>query len=288
MTQKKVDPKVAFEMLRTYDPALYATWGSSLERAVEPNEVDVRSRTVIVSCLDGIIHWALPIAEQHIHDAFNAGATIGELIEASLYVGEHEGGSHGLHDAFEALEMVVRAREKAGLPTPLGGAGLGPQEMVPEAPWPVPPVFPMHSPSPRYHLEAMELYYPELAAEYNEWQAARFRMRRDLTRRMEELLAIAVDTAIFWPEPFIDHHMHAAFEAGVTAQEIVEVIVLTAGAVQGVLATNIAARRMEGGAHAMRHGLLALDRVLSQREDKGLLAPRDKMKPKTGKVALTR
>ena len=153
---------------------------------------------------------------------------------------------------------------------------------------PDPPVFPMHKPYPRWHRWVIEHYQPETWAPYRKWNRAKFELRKDLTRKTMELCTTAMDTAILWPEPLLDHHMHAAFETGATAQEILEVIVFAAEAVQGGRDESFHARQYDGGAIAIHHGVTALHRVLIQRESKGLLAPRDKNSPKVGRAALTR
>lgn len=63
---------------------------------------------------------------------------------------------------------------------------------------------------------------------------------------------------------------------------------LAANAVPGARATSLAGRLLEGSVQAIHHGVTALDRVLREREGAGLLAPRDKSKPKVGRAALTR
>jgi alkylhydroperoxidase/carboxymuconolactone decarboxylase family protein YurZ len=280
------DPRISLELFEQFDAALYARWGAAMQRAVEPDEFDTRSRAVVRVALDSVVHWSLAILEQHTHAAFDAGSNVAELLEAALHVGNLEGGTHGIHDALEALEMVIRARDKDGHPAPRRGAGLKPEDMIPEAAWPEPPVFPYHSPKPRFHAQVIEKYDPEVFAAWSAWNQARFKSRKELTRLMQELLVTAVDVAIFWPAPLLDHHMHAAFEVGATTQSLLEVIIFAATAAEGARSTNIAGRAIDG-VEALHHGLTALERVLEQREGAGLLAPRDKTSPRVGRVALT-
>jgi alkylhydroperoxidase/carboxymuconolactone decarboxylase family protein YurZ len=281
------DSRITLELFEKFDAMLYATWGEALVRAVESDELDERSRAVIRVALDSVVHWALPIIEQHVNDAFDAGSNIAELLEAVMHVGSLEGGTHGIHDGLEALEMVIQARAKAGLPTPRRGADLKPEDMIPEAAWPVPPVFPYHDPHPRWHVQVIEKYDPELWPAYVAWNQARFASRKGLTRKMQELLVTAVDVAIFWPAPLLDHHMHAAFEVGATTQVLLETIVLAATSVEGARSTNLAGRVLEGGVASIHYGLTALERVLSERNSRELLAPRDRTSPRTGRIALT-
>jgi hypothetical protein len=281
------DPRITLQLFEQFDAALYATWGRAMQQAVEPDEFDTRSRAVVRVALDSVVHWSLAVIEQHTHEAFDAGSNVAELLEAHMHIGNLEGGTHGIHDGLEALEMVIRAREKAGLPAPRRGRGLKPEDMIAEAAWPEPPVFPYHYPKPRYHVQVIEKYDPELYSAYVAWNQARFNSRKELTRIMQELLVTACDVAIFWPAPLLDHHMHAAFEVGGTTQSLLEVIVFASTAVEGARSTNIAGRVLEGGVEAIHHGITALERVVAQREGAGLLAPRDRTSPKVGRIALT-
>jgi alkylhydroperoxidase/carboxymuconolactone decarboxylase family protein YurZ len=280
------DPRISLRLFEQFDSELYSRWGEAMQRAIEPDEFDRRSRAVVRVALDSVVHWSLEVLEQHTHEAFEAGSNVAELLEAAIHVGSLEGGTHGIHDALEALEMVIRAREKDGLPAPRRGKGLTPQDMIPEAAWPEPAVFPYHSPKPRYHVQVIEKYDPELFAAWSAWNEARFKSRKELTRLMQEMLVTAVDVAIFWPAPLLDHHMHAAFEVGATTQSLLEVIVFAATSVEGARSTNIAGRAIDG-VDSIHHGITALERVLEQRNGAGLLAPNDRTSPKVGRVALT-
>lgn len=278
---------VSLDVFERFDADLFAVWGESLRLALTPVELTPKTQAVILVALDSVVHWSQPVIEQHINDAFDAGSSILELIEAVEHLSFLDSGVHGLHDGLEALEMVVRKRTSEGLPAPRNGAGLGPTDMTYEARWPNPPVFPYHSPAPRYHNQVLAAYHPKLWNAFKEWNQARFELREELTRKTQELLVTACDTAIYWPEPLLDHHIHAAFEVGATGQEILETMVLAAGSVSGARDTNFAARLLEGSVQAIHHGLTALDRVYKQRESKGLLAPRDRNSPRTGPAALT-
>src|SRR6478672_134470 len=145
------DPRIALDVFGKFDTVLYAKWGEALERSIEPDELDRRTRAVLRVALDSVVHFSLPIMEDHVEAAFEAGSNVAELLEAVMHVGSLEGGTHGIHDGLEALEMVIQAREKAGRPAPRRGQGLKPADMTPEAEWPEPAVFPYHSPKPRWH-----------------------------------------------------------------------------------------------------------------------------------------
>jgi len=281
------DPRFTLDVFAKFDVALHETWGKALEGAVEPDELDVRTRSILQIALDAVVHFSLPVIEQHVEEAFEAGSNILEILESQLHVSNLEGGTHGLHDGLEALEMVIQKRQKEGRPAPLRGEGLKPEDMIPEATWPVPPVFPYHYPKPRYHVQVIEKYHPELNEAYVAWNAARFKTRKELTRLMQELLVTAVDVAIFWPPPLLDHHMHAAFEVGGTTQMLLETIVFASTAVEGARITGLSAKGLEGGLLGLHHGVTALDRVLKERASEGLLAPHDRNSPKVGRVAMT-
>ena len=265
-------------IFKQYDAELYEQWGEALERSVEPDELDRRSRAVLRVALDSVVHWSLADIEANIDDAFEAGSNVAEMLEIVMHVGSLEGGTHGIHDGLEGLEMVVRARDASGMPAPRTGQGLGPNDMTPEAPWPVPGVFPMHTPYPRYHQQVIEKYDPVLFEAWETWNRARFSSRRELTRRMQELAVTAVDVAIIWPAPLLDHHMHAAMELGVTAQELVETVLFSATAPQGATDSNLSAH-VPGGFLSLHHGINALNRVLSERDSAQVLARRDRNSP---------
>jgi alkylhydroperoxidase/carboxymuconolactone decarboxylase family protein YurZ len=279
--------RVLVEMCIQFDSDLFGPWSDALATAVEPVELDDRTQALLVVALDSVVHWSHAVVEEHINLAFEAGSNVVEMIEAVEHLANVDSGVHGLHDGLGPLLAVIRWREGLGLPTPIRGAGLGPDDMTQEAPWPDPPVFPFHSPAPRHNNLVLAEYHPELWEAYKVWQDARFKLRKELTRRNQELLMIACDTVVCWPEPMLDHHIHAAFETGATAQEIIETMVLAVAAAQGARDTNPGAWLLSGGVVELHHGVAALDRVLEQRGRHELLAPLDRTKPRIGRPALT-
>src|SRR5438309_7273854 len=56
--------------LANYDPPLYAAWSKRLDQAIKGKKLDKRTEMVLVSYMDSIVHWALPVIEQHIEQAF--------------------------------------------------------------------------------------------------------------------------------------------------------------------------------------------------------------------------
>src|SRR5262245_32696271 len=105
-------------MFKMFDASLYAAWADSLERALSPDEVDLRSRAVVRVALDSVVHFSHKVIEAHIGEAFDAGSNVAELLEAVMNVGWLESGLHGIRDGLESLAVVVEAREKAGLAVP--------------------------------------------------------------------------------------------------------------------------------------------------------------------------
>lgn len=281
------DPQTLVELFERFDSALSETWGKAMRRTLASGELDSKTAAIVTLGTRTVVRWSPTTIEEEVNHAIRAGASVAEIIEAIVHLSSLEGGAHSLHLGLEAMERVICKRGKDGLDTPLCGVALGPRDMIREAPWPNPPVFPYQSPSPRYHNQVLIKYHPALWEAFKAWNDARFRLRKDLTRKTQEFLSTACDTAILWRQPLIDHHIHVAFEVGATAQEILEVVILAAAAAQRASDSSLAGRLEAGGVQALHHGLTALDRVLRQRESHDLLAPRDKTQPRTGRVALT-
>jgi alkylhydroperoxidase/carboxymuconolactone decarboxylase family protein YurZ len=258
-----------------YYPELFARWSGPLERSWTRPELDKRSEAVLVAAITSLAHWSMPVIEDRVEAAFEAGSNVAELLEAMLHVANLEGGAHYLHDGVDALEFVIQRREAANLPTPRRGAGLTPADMIPEGPFPDPPIFPFHTPSPRIYYQAIKKYDPELYEAWMRWNTARFTLRKELTRRMQELLVSGVDAVIRWPAPLLDHHLHAALAVGSNVQELVDVSVICAEAVQGAPDSNVAGRRFGSTVEILHFALTALDRVIQEREGVGMVVPRD-------------
>jgi alkylhydroperoxidase/carboxymuconolactone decarboxylase family protein YurZ len=265
--------------LRQSHPQLHEQWAKAIERTTA-SELDVRTRAVVLASTAAAVHWPTEAVKWFCNAAFDHGSCIVEMIEAVMCLAALHSGGHGLHHGLQPLAEVIEARQREGLPTPKNGGGLGPDDMTPEAPWPNPPVFPYQSPYPRVHNKLMATYHPKVWAEYKKWNDARFNLREELTRRMFDLLYVGCDITIIWPEPLLDHHIHASFEAGVTAQEMAELSMLCATTLHEIGETAQAQQ-------ALHHGLDTLSRVLAQRQSHDLLAPIDATQPKTGRIALT-
>jgi alkylhydroperoxidase/carboxymuconolactone decarboxylase family protein YurZ len=262
------------KQLANYDAPLHATWGKRLEQGIAHKQLDTRSEMVIVVAMDALAHWTLPVIEQHIEQAFDAGSNISEIMEAMEGVGSLECGIHCVHDAFEGLWSVVEHREKAGKPAPLHGAPLTAKDLIPESN-PVPPIFKYHLPHPRYHDQARQRWAPEVYAINARAGAERAKLPQNLSGRMAELLTSASDSVVRWPDPLLDHHMHEALNRGSNVQEITEVIMVVADSVQGASESNVAGRRVASGVEILHHGLSALGRVIAERDKAGHKTPRE-------------
>jgi alkylhydroperoxidase/carboxymuconolactone decarboxylase family protein YurZ len=274
------------QSLRDAEPALHEQFSAAIMRR-DPPELDARTRAVVLVATASAVHWPTEAIERFANDAFDNGSCIVELIESVMHLAALESGGHGLHHGLRPLANVIEARRAKGLETPEHGSGLGPDDMAHEAPWPVPPVFPYHSPSPRTHNLLIATHHPRLWAEYKRWTEARFNLREELTRKRLDFLSVACDVAIVWPEPLLDHHLHAAFEAGATEKELVELIVMVSEGLYEVAAADHPRAASAAGLEAARNGLAALSRVLEQRRSHDLLAPADATQPRTGRIAMT-
>jgi alkylhydroperoxidase/carboxymuconolactone decarboxylase family protein YurZ len=100
-------------------------------------------------------------------------------------------------------------------------------------------------------------YDPEKYADYLKWRD-QAHANKELDPKIRELIIVAIDSFIAWPSPFIDAHINGAFNAGATIQEVLETITTT-GWFNG---------------HAISHGLMAMDKVVREREGSGVVTPR--------------
>jgi alkylhydroperoxidase/carboxymuconolactone decarboxylase family protein YurZ len=106
--------------------------------------------------------------------------------------------------------------------------------------------------------ELMAEYQPDFLDAWRDF-AGHITAHKELDRKTHEFLIIAINAVVTWPA--IEHHMHRAFDAGATIQELIEVCV-TAGYLKGP--------------HAWSFGLSALDRVIADRVKSGRPTPRSR------------
>jgi alkylhydroperoxidase/carboxymuconolactone decarboxylase family protein YurZ len=105
--------------------------------------------------------------------------------------------------------------------------------------------------------EAFYRFDPEMYESYVAW-TTRARVNVELEPKVRELIAIAIDSVVMWPSPYIDVHINRAISAGATVQEIADTI-LESGRLMGP--------------HSYSHGFNALDNVLKDREARGVPTP---------------
>lgn len=107
--------------------------------------------------------------------------------------------------------------------------------------------------------EIWKSYDPPKQALYEQW-TTQMLTQSELPPKVREFIFVAVDAIVAWPSPYIDGHIHKAFDTGATIQELVEVIE-TSGYLMGV--------------HALNHGLTSLEHVIEERRAAGRPTPRD-------------
>jgi alkylhydroperoxidase/carboxymuconolactone decarboxylase family protein YurZ len=259
------------EMLSAYHPGLYAHWAGRLALALDSPQLDARSRAIILTGICSVVHYAPGVIEAHVDRAFEAGSNVGELLELALRVGAQEG-NHAQSSCGEALWNVIEHRQAAGRPVPADGEPLGPQDLIPHSPW-TPVLFPYHTPWPRNWRRLVESFSPDRAALEAGYDRAVAKLPHHLSRRLHEALDVVIDSVVRWKQPRIDHHTHEALNCGSNVQELVEMILVSAGEVQGARDSHVSGRPVETGTEIVRYGLEALDRVIREREAVGRHTP---------------
>ena len=258
---------VFLDAFQDQDPDLFAAWGKQIEQGWSAPELDRRPRQVVIVALESLLHRPTAFIDHQVDQAFDAGSNVAELLEALVHTQVLHGGLHSVHDGLESVERVVQRREKMGLPAPRGGTALTAAERAAEAPFVIEatkhagPFFPYMQPSPRLYFQAWKKYDPGLFAAFMDFFSKKGELRRGLSAKTEELVVVAIDAAILWPEPLIDHHLHAAFDAGASVQEQVETIL-------------IACEYSGADVKVIRYGLQALARVIDQRVAAGVAPKR--------------
>lgn len=236
-------------LLKKYDPRLFAACAEWDRVAELRRELDEKTSALILVALDSIIHRPGAHVFRNVHDAFDAGATVSEIVELIVRVGLLEGGIHSIREGMTALERVVTEREASGGSVPpratTGGAPsgrAGASDNDPDSYYPV-------SATAGKAFGAWREFDPNLHGAYFEFLRKRSELRRDLSAKTEELVVAAVDSAILWPT--LDFHFNEAFGLGCTVQELLEAI-LVAG-------------WYTGGLRTIDYGIQTLDRVVRER-----------------------
>ncbi len=108
--------------------------------------------------------------------------------------------------------------------------------------------------------EVFKEYDPKLFETFRAWQKAAA-AHKELDAKTHELIVVAIDSLLAWPSPFIDVHIHGAFDKGATIQEVLETITVAA---------------QFAGGHAYNHGLTVMAKVIKERQEAGAPTPRNK------------
>lgn len=259
------------KQLENYEPDDYTAWGKRMNQALTNKKLDKRYEALINAATASMAYWARPVIERYIDQAFDAGSNANEIMAAIDSSPEANG--HSAHDGLGALWFVYHTRQAAGKPVPLTGPPLTEKDLIPASAF-TPVLFKYQLPNPRARDLARKKFNPE------GWEMDRRHSEEDrklpqyLSAHLQELIWIASDTAVLrWPDPLVDHHHHQALNRGSNLQEIVEVMMVAAEVVQGAADSNVAGRRVPTGMEILHHGLLALSRVVAERNRAGYKTP---------------
>jgi alkylhydroperoxidase/carboxymuconolactone decarboxylase family protein YurZ len=102
-------------VFQKYDPTKYADFVTAHHRAFTNKELDPKIRELIIVAIDAFIAWPSPFIDVHINGAFNAGATVQEVLETITTTGWFN--RHAINHGLTAMDKVVREREAAGVAT---------------------------------------------------------------------------------------------------------------------------------------------------------------------------
>jgi alkylhydroperoxidase/carboxymuconolactone decarboxylase family protein YurZ len=111
-----------FEVLKEYQPEVLELWHDYAVKIQRHVELDPKVHEFIMVAIDAVVDWEN--IDSHINKAFDAGATIQELIDVSV-TAAYLMGPHALHSGITGLDRVIKARREAGLPVPRDKSELG-------------------------------------------------------------------------------------------------------------------------------------------------------------------
>ena len=228
-------------VFREYDPELMDAFRTWQRIAMTPKDISPKTRELIVVAIDSVVKWPSPFIDAHIHAALDHGATTQELLEAigqSVHFGSGQAVNHGII----ALMKCIRERRAAGVRTP-------PNRSEPNG-----DTDPGDVDLDNYDAKDYKLF--------RDWQEAAAR-EDELDDKSRALIAVSVDSLIAWPSPYVNPHVHAAFDAGATIQEVLEAV---------ATANHFG--------HAFNHGLTVMGEVIGERTAAGTPPPRRKSAPK--------
>jgi alkylhydroperoxidase/carboxymuconolactone decarboxylase family protein YurZ len=99
-----------------YDPAKYAEYLRWRDHALSTKELAPKVRELIIVAIDCYVAWPSPFIDTHINGAFDAGASIQEVLETIVTTAWFNG--HALIHGLIHMEKVIREREAGGMPFP--------------------------------------------------------------------------------------------------------------------------------------------------------------------------
>jgi alkylhydroperoxidase/carboxymuconolactone decarboxylase family protein YurZ len=91
---------------------------------------------------------------------------------------------------------------------------------------------------------------PLIAAEHLRWR--RLRSSFAIDPKTAELIILALNVAVKWPEPYVDVHVTAAMQLGASVEELIEVVTITS---------------LITGVHSMNHGVTAIERAIRNADE---------------------
>lgn len=227
------------DFLRELDPALTEAYEAWNERSAQHIDLAPKDRCLVLASIDSVVGVEPLYLDKHIEDAIEAGATVLEIAEAFVVASYYEG-QQTIQRGAAALERVVAARDAAGKSTRRKGNVCKPDTMknkLGDRVWP----------------HVFQRYDADLFRDYTRW-LRRLEKHQELDYKTRELIIVGIDSAVYWPEPFIDMHVVMAFDYGATIQELLETVVV-AQSVRGV--------------HPVNHGLNAIYRTVRALEVDG-------------------
>lgn len=257
--------------IEIHEPEIFDNWGARIRKAAKDPEIDNKLRELMIIAAGVILHWPSERMDLglHVNKAFEAGASMAELVEMIAFVAGLEGGAHVMHGGLEIVERVALEREAAGLPVPSRGLDI-PPSAVPATY--APPM--LEPPFARPFLRIWHTYHPASHVKFVEFWSQLYPLTADwfslegrqLDWKTRELLIVAIDSIMFWPMPLIDHHVEEAFNAGATGQEVLEVVMAMALVPGGALSIP----------RVFRHGVMGLERTMRDRQLRGVPTPWDR------------
>ncbi|MDB5511373.1 MAG: hypothetical protein JWR08_856 [Enterovirga sp.] len=127
----KLGDRIWPHVFQRFDPELFRDYTAWLRRLEKHQELDYKTRELIIVGIDAAIYWPEPFIDMHVVMAFDYGATIQELLETCVVAGSVRG-VHPVNHGLSAIYRTVRALEVDGQTPPYRRDN---PEPPPEARW---------------------------------------------------------------------------------------------------------------------------------------------------------